>query len=227
MIDLHTHTWLSDGVLGPAEQIRFAEVKGYRILGITDHADLATIERQLAVIRETARVENELEGPLLVLAGVELTHVRPRHMERAANLARKHGAEIVLAHGETLAEPVMPGTNRAAIEAGVDILAHPGLITEEEAALAAKRNVFLEISGKAGHSLANGHVARMAGRTGARLIFGSDSHQPAQFPTRAEAERIVRAAGLDAEEAAAMFARAERFARHKSLQAEMEVTDDW
>lgn len=227
MIDLHTHTWLSDGALGPAEQIRFAEMSGYRVLGFADHGDLATIPRQLDMLRAAAAAENELEGPVLVLAGVELTHVRPRHMERAANLAREHGAEIVVAHGETLAEPVAPGTNRAAIEAGVDILAHPGLITEEDAALAARRNVFLEITGKPGHALGNGHVALMAARTGAKLIFGSDAHAPAQFYTRANAERVCRAAGLDADTVAAMFARAENFARHKALQAEMDTTDDW
>ena len=49
-------------------------------------------------------------------------------------------------HGETICEPVAPGTNRAAIEAGVDILAHPGLITEEEARLAASKGVLLEVS---------------------------------------------------------------------------------
>ncbi|MFH0911657.1 MAG: PHP domain-containing protein, partial [Planctomycetota bacterium] len=37
MIDLHTHTILSDGELGPAELIRRAEVAGYRALAITDH----------------------------------------------------------------------------------------------------------------------------------------------------------------------------------------------
>ena len=43
--------------------------------------------------------------------------------------ARALGAQIVLVHGETIVEPVPPGTNHQAIEAGVDILAHPGLIS--------------------------------------------------------------------------------------------------
>jgi len=38
MIDLHTHTFLSDGELGPAELVRRAENAGYRAIGISDHA---------------------------------------------------------------------------------------------------------------------------------------------------------------------------------------------
>ena len=33
--------------------------------------------------------------------------------------SRELGAKIVVVHGETVAEPVEPGNNRAAIEAGV------------------------------------------------------------------------------------------------------------
>jgi predicted metal-dependent phosphoesterase TrpH len=34
MIDLHTHSFLSDGELLPSELVRRAKVKGYRIIGI-------------------------------------------------------------------------------------------------------------------------------------------------------------------------------------------------
>ncbi len=226
MIDLHTHTILSDGVLCPAEHIRRAETRGYRILGIADHADLATLPVILPQILEAARRENEREA-MTVLAGVEFTHVRPEHLAEAANRARELGAQIVIVHGETIVEPVMEGTNRAAIEAGVDILAHPGLISERDAARAAEKNVLLEVSAKAGHSLANGHVVQMARTTGARLLFGSDAHHHDQMPTRSFAETICRAAGLSEEEIRAMFDRAEQFARHKTQQAELDVTDDW
>ena len=47
-------------------------------------------------------------------------------------------------------EPVEPGTNEAAIRSPwVDVLAHPGLITPEEARLAAERGVRLEGIGAA------------------------------------------------------------------------------
>ena len=212
MIDLHTHTYLSDGVLIPAEHIRHAQVKGYRVLGFADHADLSTLRDLVPVLQEAANRENEL-GLMQVLAGVELTHVRPAHIAQATQLARQLGAQVVIVHGETIAEPVVAGTNRAAIEADVDILAHPGLISAEDAALAASRGVRLEISSKRGHCLTNGHVARMAAQEGASLIFGSDAHQPDEMPTRDFANRVCRGAGLSDAQIEAMFADAEKLAR--------------
>ena len=41
MIDLHSHTWLSDGHLGPAQLIARAESVGVRHLAITDHDCIA------------------------------------------------------------------------------------------------------------------------------------------------------------------------------------------
>jgi histidinol phosphatase-like PHP family hydrolase len=43
MIDLHTHTLLSDGDLIPTELARRAEVQGFRALAMTDHVDTATV----------------------------------------------------------------------------------------------------------------------------------------------------------------------------------------
>lgn len=226
MIDLHTHTLLSDGELILAEHIRRAEVAGYRILGVSDHTDLANLPVVLPQALAAARWENKLDR-LLMLAGTELTHVRPEHLRPAVEMARKLGAHYVIVHGETIAEPVVPGTNRAAIEAGADILAHPGLITLEDARAAAECNVLLEISGKSGHSLTNGHVLRMARETGAKVIFGSDAHSDEQMPSREYAEKIMRGAGMTAEEITAAFANAEQFARHRLQQAEADAVADW
>jgi putative hydrolase len=211
MIDLHTHTLLSDGALVPAEHIRCAEVRGYRFLGMSDHADLSTMETILPQLGIAARRETEL-GRMTVLAGIELTHVRPEHMAEAVRRARQLGAMYVIVHGQTLVEPVIEGTNLAALQAGCDILAHPGLITEQETQLAAQRDIRLEISGKAGHSLANGHVAALARKHGAKLLFGSDSHEPSQMPDRPQAERICRGAGLSSPEVDAIFAQAQELA---------------
>ena len=216
MIDLHTHTLLSDGVLCPAEHIRRAEVHGYRILGIADHADLSTMESIIPVLLTAAARENEL-GNMKVLAGIELTHVRPEHIAEATTLARKLGAQVVICHGETICEPIQAGTNRAAIEAGADILAHPGLISPQDAKLAAERGVMLEISSKAGHCLCNGHVAGIAKQTGAQLIFGSDAHNPEQMPTRDYATAVCKGAGLTDDEITQMFTNAEEFAKTKFL----------
>ena len=150
-------------------------------------------------------------GELQVLPGCEITHVPPILINGLVVRARDLGAEVVVVHGETIVEPVVTGTNRAAIESGCDVLAHPGLIDAEDVALAAERGVMLEISGRKGHSLTNGHVARLAAQHGAGLVFGSDGHAPGDYPSRQEAEAIARGAGLTDEQIAEMFRNAARF----------------
>jgi len=209
MIDLHTHTFLSDGALLPEELVIRCEQKGYRFLAITDHVGISNAETVVPQIVKLCRSLRG-KGKVQVKPGVEVTHVRPELIARAVALARKAGAQIVIGHGETLVEPVLPGTNRALIEAGVDIIAHPGLISEADARLAAKKHVHLEISGRKGHSLTNGHVAKMARAAGAQLVFGSDGHAPGDYPSREEAERMAMGAGLTQEEVQALFANAEK-----------------
>ncbi len=196
MIDLHTHSLFSDGELIPAELVRRAEVRGYRAIAITDHMDSSNMDFIIPRIVRVARDLNELQ-PVRVIPGAELTHVHPRQIPFLVEKARELGAELVLVHGETIVEPVAEGTNRAAIEAGVDILAHPGLIAEEDVKLAAERGITLELSGRKGHSLANGHVGRLAERYEARLVVNTDAHAPGDLVTRDIAETIIRAAGLD------------------------------
>jgi histidinol phosphatase-like PHP family hydrolase len=209
MIDLHTHTLLSDGDLIPTELARRAEARGFRALVMADHVDTVLVE---TVVPLLVRAAKDL-APVMkmkVIPGAEVTHCRLEHIGRVAARARQLGARVVVVHGESPVEPVLEGTNRAAIEAGCDILAHPGLITEADARLAAERGVLLEISGRCGHSLGNGHVVQMARRVGAQVVFGSDSHSPEDLMPRPDAERVLALAGLRPEEVAAAFAAAER-----------------
>ena len=202
MIDLHTHSIFSDGVLAPAELARRCQVLGYRGLVISDHCDPSNVEYVVVSLARFCEKVAGAYGELQVLPGCEITHVPPALIGELVDAARDAGAEVVLVHGETIVEPVAPGTNRAAIEAGCDVLAHPGLIAPEDAALAAEAGVRLEISGRKGHSLSNGHVARLALEHGAMLSFGSDGHAPGDYPTRAQAERILLSAGLSEQQAA-------------------------
>lgn len=212
MIDLHTHTLNSDGELLPSELWRRAHVKGYRYLGITDHVDASNFEVVFARLRTAALSLNRGDYPVLI-PGLEFTHLPPALIAPLAAQARALGVPLIVIHGETLAEPVAPGTNRAAIEADIDILAHPGLITLEEAALARERGIFLELSARKGHSLANGHVARVALEVGASLIVDTDSHGPSDLITRQQAERIAKGAGLRSAAVQTLFADAEALAR--------------
>jgi len=169
MIDLHTHTLNSDGELLPAELWRRAQVMGYRFLGVTDHVDASNFEAVFARLKVAADSLNTGEPPYFI-PGLEFTHLPPAAIGPLTARARALGVPLIVVHGETLAEPVAPGTNLAALEADIDILAHPGLITLEEAALAKEKDIFLEISARKGHCLANGHVARLALEVGASLV---------------------------------------------------------
>lgn len=199
MIDLHTHTFFSDGALIPSEHVRRVEELGYTAVAITDHADASNIHLLLPNLIRVARTLNTVNRTRLIV-GVELTHVPPQQIAQLAAESRSLGAQIIVVHGETPVEPVAPGTNRAALEADIDILAHPGFITAEEAALAAQKNILLELSGRGGHSLTNGHVAQMARRTGAPLAINADAHAPHDFLTAAMAESVGLGAGLSREE---------------------------
>ena len=55
MIDLHTHTVLSDGDLVPTELARRAEVLGFRVLGMADHVDTALVESVVPVLVQAAK----------------------------------------------------------------------------------------------------------------------------------------------------------------------------
>lgn len=205
MFDLHTHTTFSDGVLIPAESCRRAKVLGYKGIAITDHADesnfLFLLEKQLKFKEEFNRSSSDFK----VIVGLEFTHVLPEHIGRMTEIARKNGADIILVHGETIVEPVDPGTNRAAIEAKVDILAHPGLISDEDAALAAKNGVYLEITTRKGHSLTNAYVAMMAKKHGCNLVIDNDFHAPGDYVSKEMAEKILRGAGLSDDEITTVF----------------------
>ena len=199
MIDLHTHTLFSDGELLPSELIRRAEDIGYEAIALTDHADSSNLDWILPRIIRVCQDLNR-NRPIRAIPGIELTHLPPEMIGAMVKEARSLGAQIVVVHGETMMEPVPPGTNREAIEAGVDILAHPGLITEKEVLRAQEKNVLLEITARNGHSLGNGHVARLAKKVGARLTLNTDTHTPDNLITRHFALKVVMGAGLEAED---------------------------
>jgi histidinol phosphatase-like PHP family hydrolase len=199
MIDLHTHTFFSDGELIPSELARRAEVKGLKAIGLTDHGDSSNIA---FIIPKMVNVAAELNRVLAirVIPGIEITHVPPSLIAETADQARQLGAKLVIVHGETIAEPVAPGTNLAALKADIDVLAHPGLITEEETLLARDKGIYLEISARRGHSLTNGHVAGMAKRYGAQLVINTDAHAPGDLIDAAFARKVVEGAGLGKED---------------------------
>ncbi|MGE4318060.1 MAG: histidinol phosphate phosphatase domain-containing protein [Deferribacterales bacterium] len=197
MYDLHTHTTFSDGVLIPAESVRRAMMDGYSGMALTDHADesnyMMIIENQLRFKEEFNSSDNDFK----VIVGVEITHVRPEKIGGLTDKCRKAGADIIVVHGETIVEPVAEGTNEAAVDAGVDILAHPGLITPEIVRKGIDKGVYFEISTRKGHSITNGHVAKLVTSMNGELVINNDYHAPGDRAKYDHARKILAGAGLD------------------------------
>jgi len=200
--DFHTHTILSDGELICSEQIRRAQTHGYAAIAISDHVDESNIDFVLSSLTKFVDNESSFFEGIKILKGVEITHVPPLLIDKLAKHAKENGADIVLVHGETIVEPVFQKTDYYAVSSKyVDILAHPGLITEEEVALAASNGVFLELSARKGHSLSNGHVAKLAQKYDAKLLVNSDAHGPDDFLDYDFSLKVAMSAGLNKEEA--------------------------
>ncbi|MFC2028053.1 histidinol phosphate phosphatase domain-containing protein [Chloroflexota bacterium] len=198
--DFHTHTFLSDGELSPMELIRRAVNNGYRAIAITDHAGPGELERFISEISKDCALA-EKHWDIKAIPGVELTHLPATAIADVASQAKEMGAKLVVVHGETTVEPVEKGTNAAAAgSAYVDILTHPGMLTDDEARAASSNGIFLEITARKGHSLTNEHVVKVARNTGAKLILNSDAHDEDDLLTPDSASGVLRGAGLSEEE---------------------------
>jgi putative hydrolase len=197
--DFHMHTTMSDGELLPMELIRRAAYADHRAVALTDHTSFSNIEW---IVESVSRDCEKAEAwGIEAIPGVELTHVPVKHLDAAIRQSRKAGAELIVIHGETPVEPVEKGTNlRAVSNPDVDILAHPGMLTIDEAEMAARNGVHLEITCRKGHSLANGHVVNMAREGKAKMLVNTDAHSPDDLSTMAFATTVARGAGMAPEE---------------------------
>ena len=195
MYDLHTHTIHSDGEMLPIELIRRMAVLGYTTVAITDHVDTSnatTILGSLVMVKESA----QLFGVNL-LCGVEITHVPPAQIAGLAKQAKGAGADIVIVHGETPVEPVAPGTNHAScICRYVDVLAHPGVLTLEDAVRAAKNTIALEVTSRGGHNRTNGYVVQVSREAGCQIVVNSDAHAPHDLLDERARFLVAKGAGL-------------------------------
>lgn len=201
-IDLHMHSLFSDGELLPSELARRAANLNHEVIAITDHVDYSNVE-QIPQIQKAIDDINA-NWNIKVVLGAEVTHVPTESIDGVAKNAKDLGAQIVVVHGETLNEPVIEGTNYAAVNSEyVDILGHPGLITYEEAQIAKENGIYLEISARSGHCLGNGHVANIASEVGNKLLVNTDTHSPDNLITFEKSYEIALGAGLSKKEAMA------------------------
>ena len=199
--DFHTHTFMSDGSLSPLELAYRSVRTDCRVLAITDHAGPSNLEGLLTSLVQDCEVASN-EWDIQVLPGVELTYLPPAEIDIWALRAKELGAAIVVVHGETISEAVPEGTNLAAARSGaVDVIAHPGLIDPETAAIAGNTGKFVEISGRHKHALTNGHVAAVCREARVMMIVNSDAHGPDDLLSRDDAWKIALGAGLTDDEA--------------------------
>ena len=198
--DFHTHTLLSDGSSNPIELIRFAYVYGYKCIGITDHGSYSTLERVI----ESAKKDCELAEKywdIIAVPGIELTNIPAASVNEMARSAKEIGARMVVVHGETIVEEVEEGTNLAAVKSEyVDLLSHPGIISTEEAKLAAKNDIYIEITSRVGHSLTNGRVVETGRKEGVKFLINSDSHNYTNLYRGDFQKEVAFGSGLNLEE---------------------------
>ena len=194
------HSLFSDGELLPSELARRAANLNHEVIAITDHVDYSNVEQILQIQKAIDDINTNWD--IKVILGAEVTHVPTESINGVAKKAKELGAQIVVVHGETLNEPVIEGTNYAALNSEyVDILGHPGLITYKEAQIAKENDIYLEISARSGHCLGNGHVAKIACEVGNKLLVNTDTHSPDNLITFEKSYEIALGAGLSKKEA--------------------------
>lgn len=196
--DFHTHSLLSDGELLPIELIRRAYVLGYKAIAVTDHASASNLERVIAeTIKDCELAEKYWD--IIAVPGLELTHIPLKAISSLAKEARLKGAKLIVLHGETPIEPVEKGTNYRGLSSDIDILAHPGYLSLEEAEIARKNNVFIELTKRKGHSSTNKHVAEICKKANCNLLLGTDAHSEKDLFRKGEALKICVELGLKKE----------------------------
>ncbi|MFH1542267.1 MAG: histidinol phosphate phosphatase domain-containing protein [bacterium] len=201
--EFHSHTIFSDGQLLPLALALEAEHKEHAVIALTDHVDPSNL---VITVKSLVRFCQEITGKtkIKILPGAEISYLPPDQIEKYAKQARKLGTKIIIVHGESVAEPAVPkGTNHAALQLKglVDILAHPGMITEADVQLARENNIFLELSARHGHREGNKHVAALAKKIGAKMLVNTDAHNEKDLITQEQALQIALTAGLSEAEA--------------------------
>ena len=79
--------------------------------------------------------------------------------------------------------------------------------------MAREHSVTLELTSRKGHSLTNGHVARLAQKIGAPMILNSDTHAPGDIWPVDRLHEIVLGAGLTEDDYQTMMKNAESIAK--------------
>ncbi len=200
--DVHTHTVFSDGVGSIADNIAFAEEKGLKLLGITDHSHYVVGKVFNRYVREIRRWGGESETT--VLAGIE-GNITPNGVDVPDFVARKLDYVIASVH-EWLETPgeYLELVKLALVDENVDVIGHfganfphIGFPTIEELGevleLAEANGKAFEISSR--YRVPELEFIRECIRRGIKLTFASDAHFPGWVGNVGWSEKIFKKAG--------------------------------
>ena len=182
-VDLHLHTWVSDGDVAPAEVARLATAAGLDIIAITDHDTAAGVE-------EAVRAAQEL--PLTVVPGIEISTMWESHELHILGYWIDPKSDSILRHQT---QAILRRSVR--MEAMVDRLQHLGIdVTMADVQLAAGPTV---------QTLGRPHLARAIHARGHTRYYaeafvryigdGGPAYVAEGFPHPKEAIDTIHAAG--------------------------------
>jgi DNA polymerase (family 10) len=215
--EFHSHTTWSDGSAPVAEMAAAAALRGYALLGITDHsyglsvAGGLDVERLAAQRREIAAVDG-LDGVTL-LAGAEVEVHRDGRLDYDDTTLA--GLDVVVASLHTgLRQPRDEITARllgVLANPNVDIIAHPSgrMIERREGgdfdwpevfSAAARTGTALEINADPARLDLTAHHARLAAGAGCLITINCDAHHPSGFSLMEYGVAVARKAWLKPEQ---------------------------
>lgn len=113
IIDLHSHSTISDGTYTPSELVRYAAAQGVEVMALTDHDDVGGLEEARATARELGiclingvEISVTWNGRTIHIVGLRID---PKHVDLLA------GLEAIRAGRLTRAEAIAAELDKAGI----------------------------------------------------------------------------------------------------------------
>ncbi len=182
-LDLHLHTWVSDGDLSPAEVVRLASAAGLDVIAISDHDTAAGVHEAIAAAADL---------PLVVVPAIEISSRMGEQELHILGYGIDPTAESILDHQRRAT--LRRSTRMAAMVARLQNLGVG--ITYEDVETAAGPTVQTLGRPHLARALYAGRHTRFYGEAFIRYIGDSGPAYVAEgFPSPADAIRSIHAAG--------------------------------
>ncbi len=200
IIDLHMHSTVSDGTLPLDELVETAISRGYSVMAFTDHVYIDNYKRIAEKIINWVDKNQDKYQDIVLIPGVEITFASSKEIGIITKDVRSMGTKWVVVHGEASFEKTPAGTNDAAIEHGVNVLAHPSYITDEQVIKSLETGTAFELSARDCYNYANKQIAETVMKNGGKMIINSDSHQEGAMLSHIKVMKTAETANLTKEQ---------------------------